>query len=189
MYTKFIGDRQVFSDCRTIQMNDGSWISNPTQEQIANAGWTKYIPPEILSRIETEPNNEELIAAVKKMLSPSIESLSDEEALEVAALYPTWISKVNQEVKIGERYWYNEKLYKVIQTHTVQNDWTPDITKSLWVEVSIEEYPEWIQPIGSQDAYNAGDKVKHNNKHWESTVDANVWEPGTNGTESLWKEV
>ena len=35
MYYKMIGDRQVFSDCRTIQTDEGVWISNPTEEQIA----------------------------------------------------------------------------------------------------------------------------------------------------------
>lgn len=38
---------------------------------------------------------------------------------------------------------------------------------------------------GAQDAYNTGDKVKHNDKTWESTVDANVWEPGVYG----WSEI
>ena len=34
-------------------------------------------------------------------------------------------------------------------------------------------------------AYNSGDKVSHNGKHWTSNVDANVWEPGVYG----WTEV
>lgn len=42
-------------------------------------------------------------------------------------------------------------------------------------------YPAWIQPTGAQDAYNIGDRVSHNGQNWESTVDANVWEPGVFG--------
>ena len=57
---------------------------------------------------------------------------------------------------------------------------------SLFVEVSIEEYPEWHQPTGSHDAYNVGDKVSYEGKHYECTVDGNVWPPdGGFG----WKEV
>jgi hypothetical protein len=41
--------------------------------------------------------------------------------------------------------------------------------------------PEWIQPTGAQDAYPLGARVTHNNQVWESTVDANVWEPGVFG--------
>ncbi len=48
-----------------------------------------------------------------------------------------------------------------------------------------EEWPAWSQPIGAHDAYNSGDKVSHNGKHWTSNVDANVWEPGVYG----WTEV
>ena len=39
--------------------------------------------------------------------------------------------------------------------------------------------------VGAHDAYNAGDKVSHGGKHWTSTVDSNVWEPGVYG----WTEV
>ena len=46
-------------------------------------------------------------------------------------------------------------------------------------------YPEWVQPTGAHDAYALGDKVTWNGKTWESTVDANVWEPGVSG----WREV
>ena len=47
--------------------------------------------------------------------------------------------------------------------------------------ISIDEYPEWVQPTGAHDAYNIGDKVTHNGKTWVSDVDNNVWEPGVYG--------
>ena len=183
MYYKMIGDRRVFSTCTTIQMNDGTWISNPSAEEIAAAGWIEYVPPVVP---QTEPSMDTLMAAVKRMLASSTEELSDEDALAVAALFPTWHSKIGVEVTVGERLWYDEKLYKVIQQHTVQEDWTPDVSVSLFVEVSIEEWPEWVQPTGAQDAYMIGDKVSHNGLHWVSTMDANVYEPGVYGwTEQL----
>ena len=78
-------------------------------------------------------------------------------------------------------------LYKCVQEHTSQADWTPDVAVSLWSKTSdpAEEYPEWSQPIGSHDAYNTGDKVTYNKKHWISTCDNNVWQPGVYG----WNEV
>lgn len=180
-YTKTINGRQMFSDCRTIQTNDGVFISNPSQEQILEAGWQVYTPPEVIPTPQTEPDYDEVMEAVKRMLSSSVENLSDEEALGVAALYPTWSSKIGEQVNTGERYWYDGKLYKVIQQHTVQDNWTPDITASLYTEVSIEEWVEWKQPLGSEDSYMTGDKVSHNGKHWVSDVDNNVWEPSIYG--------
>lgn len=69
---------------------------------------------------------------------------------------------------------------------TAQNT-KPSETPSMWTQIGNpqEEYPEWYQPIGAHDAYSMGDKVSHNNKHWQSTVNNNVWEPGVYG----WEEV
>lgn len=88
---------------------------------------------------------------------------------------------------IGNLRTYGDKLYKCVQAHTSQSDWTPDVAVSLWSVAGdpAEEYPEWSQPIGAHDAYQTGDKVSHNGKHWISTADNNVWEPGVYG----WMEV
>lgn len=77
-------------------------------------------------------------------------------------------------------------LYRSIHdiTNTAQNT-KPSETPSMWTKIGNpdEEYPEWIQPIGAHDAYSLGDKVSHNDKHWISTYDSNVWEPGVFGWE------
>lgn len=120
-----------------------------------------------------------------KRLRPKIveasKSLTDEEAYDAPELFPMW--KTANPYAVKERVQYNGKLYKCVQAHTSQDDWTPDVTPALWTEVSDpgEEWPEWKQPTGAQDAYAKGDKVSHNDKHWISDVDANVWEPGVYG--------
>ena len=118
-------------------------------------------------------------AFIEKMAS----NVDDETALDHIEAFPKW--EVGKEYKKDERVRYNEVLYKVLQDHTSQADWTPDVAVSLFVKVSIEEYPEWVQPTGSHDAYMKGDKVSHIEKHWESEIDANVYEPSVYG----WKEV
>lgn len=107
-------------------------------------------------------------------------TLDDATALTGIELFPTWglIS-----YSIGDRVQYNGTLYKCIQAHTAQSDWTPDATPALWVVVTIEEWPEWVQPAGAHDAYAKGSKVTHNGKKWISSYDANVWEPGVYGWE------
>lgn len=78
---------------------------------------------------------------------------------------------------------YGDKLYRCLQNHTPQADWTPDVAPSLWVQISdpSEEWPEWSQPLGAHDAYDLGAKVSHNSKKWVSDYAANVWEPGVFG--------
>ena len=80
---------------------------------------------------------------------------------------------------------YGGKLYRCLQAYTSQSDWAPDAAASLWVEIGdlTAEYPEWSQPLGSFDAYPLGAKVSHAGKHWTSTIDSNVWEPGVYGWE------
>lgn len=117
-------------------------------------------------------------------------SFTDEQALQVPDLYDKW-SGDSMQYKMGVRVNYNGTLYKVLQDHTSQPDWTPDAAPSLFAKVLVadpEVIPEWEQP-DSTNGYAKGDRVTHNGNTWESLVDNNVWEPGAVGTESLWKEV
>ena len=99
----------------------------------------------------------------------------DETALDMIELFPHWLADLA--VKVDERYQYEGQLYKCVQAHTTQSDWTPDVTPALWVKVSLDEWPEWVQPTGAQDAYNTGDKVTYQGKHYISFIDGNVWSP------------
>ena len=104
---------------------------------------------------------------------------------EHAELFAEWTYPVSYTV--GQIRRYNGALYKCVQAHTSQADWTPDAVASLWSLTAdpSEEWPEWSQPVGAHDAYALGDRVSHNDKHWTSTVDNNCWEPGVYG----WEEV
>lgn len=59
----------------------------------------------------------------------------------------------------------------------------PSETPSMWTRIGnpLEEFPEWVQPIGAHDAYAQGAKVSHGGEKWVSDVDGNVWEPGVAG--------
>lgn len=109
-------------------------------------------------------------------------SIDAATAAEHADLFTPWAYPVAYKTGQIRRY-TDGKLYKCLQDHTSQADWTPPAAVSLWVAVAdpAEEWPEWSQPVGAHDAYGAGDKVSHNGKHWTSNVDANVWEPGVYG--------
>lgn len=109
------------------------------------------------------------------------ESASDADALNAVAIYPEWREGVIYTT--GQRVRYDGTLYKVLQDHTSQADWTPDEAPSLFAKVLIpdpETIPEWQQP-DSTNPYANGDKVTHNGKTWVSDIDGNVWEPGVYG--------
>lgn len=178
MYYKIINDRTVFSDCKSLFVeSENCWVSNPPEELIFQEGWQVYVPPVVPPQPQTEPYETDIVEAVKKMLASSVEELSDEEALDVAALFATWASKIGQSVTTGERLWYDTKLYKVIQPHTVQEEWTPDITPALYVEVSIEEWPEIPEVITAENAFMSGDKGTWKGQHYICQMDNCVWNP------------
>lgn len=120
---------------------------------------------------------------MRPIIEKAAASLSDAEALDVPTLFPAWAADISYST--DTRVEYKGSLYRCIQGHTALADWTPPATPTLWVVVSLEEWPEWVQPTGAHDAYDAGAKVSHAGKHWTSNVDANVWEPGVYG----WTEV
>ena len=105
-------------------------------------------------------------------------------ASEHTEIFPDWVEK--KEYNLGNYVKYNDKLYKCVQSHTSQSDWTPEKTESLW-KISAspsEDFPAWSQPIGAHDAYGLDDRVTHKGKKWVSVAKNNVWEPGIYG----WKE-
>lgn len=63
-------------------------------------------------------------------------SLSDEDALSVKSIYPEWASLVGKTVKKDEKMQCDGKLWKVLQAHTVQEQWRPGTgTESLYTEI------------------------------------------------------
>ena len=105
------------------------------------------------------------------------ELATDEISLQVPKLYPLWKENINY--TIHERVLYNEILYKVLQTHTSQADWTPDVASSLFAKVLIPDnniIPEWEQP-DSTNPYMKGDKITYNGIIYISIIDNNIWSP------------
>lgn len=103
--------------------------------------------------------------------------IDETTASENANMFISWSENVKY--SINTLLQYNGSLYRVLQEHTSQSDWTPDKTPSLYKVLGIGENGilEWSQPISSVDAYNIGDEVMYNGVHYRSTIDNNVWPP------------
>lgn len=123
----------------------------------------------------------QIARAFRAFIEQMAKDIDDETAIEHPEAFPLWKEGISY-IK-DDRVRYKEILYKVLQNHTSQGDWTPDVAVSLFVRVDDPgiEYPDWRQPTGAHDAYAKGDKVTHNSKHWISDIDGNVWEPGVYG--------
>lgn len=60
-------------------------------------------------------------------------SVDDATAARMTAFYPEW--EKDKQYTVGYKVQYLGKLYKVIQAHTSQETWTPDITASLYTRI------------------------------------------------------
>ena len=125
------------------------------------------------------PAAEQLRRAIQMLAA----TLPEEKALEIATVYPVWqvgiAYAVGDIISYGTNNAGDPQLYKVVQAHTSQADWTPDATASLYDAFGLNEsgYPIWTQPSGAHDAYNTGDIVDYNGTLYKSLIDGNVWSP------------
>lgn len=126
---------------------------------------------------------------LRSLIESMAENLDDETAEQNPNVFPNW--EVGVEYKVDYKVRYNDVVYKVLQAHTSQADWTPDVAVSLFVKVHKQdpqdEYPLWTQPQGAHDAYKKDAKVSYpyHERYWVSNCDGNVWQPGVYG----WDEV
>ena len=124
------------------------------------------------------------LQATRKLIR--VDELDENELLDMIDLYESY--QVGKTYKEDEIFKYDGKLYKVIQEHTSQEDWIPSELPALYLSMMPENViPEWKQPTGGHDAYNAGDKVIFEGEVYESTIDNNTWSP-TNYPQG-WKEI
>ena len=117
------------------------------------------------------------------------ETLSDAQALQVPMLFDEFDGN-GVAYEVGKRVLYNDILYKVIQAHTSQAEWTPDAAPSLFAKVINEtidgSIPEFEQP-DSTNPYMKGDRVIFNGKVYESLIDNNIYSP--EAYPAGWKEI
>ena len=137
----------------------------------------------VITDIELSPaeiQNKEAQKAMEMLnidFQDQVQTLPDEQALEVPSVFPVWTVGVEYMVDFKVRY--NDILYKVIQAHTSQETWTPDVAPSLFAKVIVGEgevVPEWVKP-DSTNPYMIGDRVTFEGVVYESLIDNNVWSP------------
>jgi hypothetical protein len=132
---------------------------------------------EELALQETGISTIEEAALLRQEINEIINDFTDEQAVEKPFLFPNW--KVGVSYVANTRVRYGGRIFKVLQNHTSQEDWTPSRAPSLFAEVLTNENgepAEWQQP-SSTNPYLVGDKVIYNGIVYESLIDNNVWSP------------
>lgn len=124
----------------------------------------------------------------KAQYTSTLNAISDTAAILIPSVFPEWDGN-SVSYTVGTRVTYKGTLYKVLQAHTSQSTWAPDVAPSLFAKVLTSDTGEplpWEQP-DSANPYMKGDKVTYNGKTYESVIDNNVWSP--DDYPAGWKEV
>ena len=121
--------------------------------------------------------------AIRASINGLAQGQPDEKIIDNKAAFPFW-NGGGFFMKAGNYVQYENEVYKVLQDHTTQDDWKPNVATSLFSIVTVEQWKEW-KPNTS---YTKGTKVTHINKRWISNIDNNIWEPGAIGVYT-WNEV
>ena len=130
---------------------------------------------------------------LRRALQLFAETLSEDKALEVPAVFPAY--QVGRAYSQGEYLVYgvnalgDPQLYRVAQPHTSAAEWPPASTPALYTPLGLDGqgYPVWSRPTGAHDAYNKGDIVSYKGTLYRSLVDGNTWSPDT--YPAGWEEV
>jgi len=146
----------------------------------------KYLTPQkSVSEIQREARRSASAQAVAELMFVKMaqEQQFDETTIsEHPDLFVQWDE--NWRGKKGDIVQDEGQLYRSIHdVNDAGQNRKPSETPSMWTPIGnpLEEFPEWVQPIGAHDAYDEGAKVSHGGKRWVSTAAANVWEPGVYG--------
>lgn len=118
----------------------------------------------------------------RKAIDTFAKNQTDETLIDNKAAFEFWRAGINAEK--DKIYRYGEDIYKCIQPHTTQEDWTPDKVPALFdIVQSGDGYPQW-----EPGSYAKGTKRSNLGKRWISNIDGNIWEPGATGVYT-WDEV
>ena len=131
-----------------------------------------------LNRAARRSSSAQAVAEIMFVKMAQEQQLDERTISEYPDLFVQWDE--NWRGKAGDIVQDEGQLYRSI--HDVKDagqNTKPSATPSMWTRIGnpLEEFPEWIQPIGAHDAYDQGAKVTHNGKRWVSGADGNVWEP------------
>ena len=123
-------------------------------------------------------------AAARISIKGQFDSIGDDAVAEVAALFPDWTPGVA--VAAGDVLAWDGTLVEVLQAHTTQADWTPDVVPALFRVHRTPEMTAWQPGI----AVKAGERFGYGGATYEVVQGHTTqkgWEPDK--VPSLWRKV
>ena len=117
----------------------------------------------------------ELATTIQKIDTLWIENkLTEEQRAELIELAREKANPENSYAPLQEQI---DSIYTELDTVKSRLDTLEGKEESTEPEEPVDEYSEYIQPTGSHNAYNVGDKVTYNGKKYICKINGCVWSP------------
>lgn len=119
-------------------------VINPSEEAILADGWVEYIPP----HVEPKKSRMQIVQELVVKQYNERTDISNEEALDYMAIIYPWDYYLDKVLTEGMMVTYEEKPWRVRQTHTPLEIYPPSLaTASLYEAIDKEHSGEVDDPI------------------------------------------
>ena len=119
-------------------------VINPTEDAILADGWVVYIPP----KVEPKKSRMQIVQELVVKQYNERTDISNEEALDYMAIIYPWDFYLDKVLTEGMMVTYEDKPWRVRQTHTPLEIYPPSLaTASLYEAIDKEHSGEADDPI------------------------------------------
>ena len=119
-------------------------VINPSEEAILADGWVEYIPP----KVEPKKSRMQIVQELVVKQYNERTDISNEEALDYMAIIYPWDFYLDKVLTEGMMVTYEDKPWRVRQTHTPLEVYPPSLaTASLYEVIDKEHSGEADDPI------------------------------------------
>lgn len=119
-------------------------VINPSEEAILADGWVEYIPP----KVEPKKSRMQIVQELVVKQYNERTDISNEEALDYMAIIYPWDYYLDKVLTEGMMVTYDDKPWRVRQTHTPLEVYPPSLaTASLYEAIDKEHSGDIDDPI------------------------------------------
>ena len=136
---KYIKDGIVKTRNNIVIKKDGMQYINPTEEMVFADGWVEYVPEPVTPTPYVKSAFEVVEELVTKQWNERTD-ISNEEALDYMVIVYPWSKFIGTELPQGKIVSHDEKLWRVRQAHTAQEEYAPSMETAALFEVIEKEH-------------------------------------------------
>lgn len=132
----YIKDGIIKTRNQIVIRRNGMNTYNPSEQMILADGWVEYVPPVVEPTTPKKSRTQVMQEIVLEQYNARTD-IPNEEALDRAVVIFDWENYIGKTLNEGQCVVFNEEVYRVRQTHTVQEHYAPSLDTASLYEVIV----------------------------------------------------